>query len=143
MPLKIIIIDDEECIRDSLRWYLEDLGHQVLTAAEPLACDIYHGHECVQKEPCADALIIDYKMPEMNGLEFIELLHDRGCKGMTSNMLLITGNTGDLNLEKVKALNCQYLQKPLSYAMLDGWLSSVMNSQKDHIFSAGSGQESS
>ena len=44
MLLKVIVIDDERYIRDSLRWYLEELGHHVITAAEPLACDVYHGH---------------------------------------------------------------------------------------------------
>ncbi len=125
-PLKIIVIDDEECIRDTLRWYLEDLGHKVQTAPEPLACDVYQGHTCCQDTACADALIIDYRMPRMTGLEFIELLKERGCQGMMSNILIMTGNAGDVNREKVAELNCNLLQKPVSYAELDQWLDGVV-----------------
>jgi hypothetical protein len=28
--LKIMLIEDEACIRDSLTWFLEDLGHEVI-----------------------------------------------------------------------------------------------------------------
>ncbi len=131
--LKIIVIDDEECIRDTLRWYLEDRGHKVFTAPEPLACDIYQGHSCCQETACANALIIDYRMPRMTGLEFIELLKERGCKGMLSNILIITGNTGDVNREKVSELNCNLLQKPVSYAELDQWIDGVAASYQQSV----------
>ena len=128
--LKIIVIDDEVCIRDTLRWYLEDRGHKVLTVPEPLACDVYQGHSCCQDIECANALIIDYRMPRMTGLEFIELLKERGCKGMTSKMLIITGNAGDVNRKKVSELNCSLLQKPVSYNELDNWLDGVLARQQ-------------
>ena len=53
---------------------------------------------------------------------FIEHLKNRGCKGITSNILLITGNVGDVDQKKVAELGCTLLQKPLSYAELDEWL---------------------
>ena len=37
MPLKIFVIDDEESIRISLKWHLEDLGHLPHAVGVPLA----------------------------------------------------------------------------------------------------------
>jgi len=46
MKMRIFVIDDEECIRDTMQWHLEDQGHEVLTAHCPLICDIYQGYHC-------------------------------------------------------------------------------------------------
>jgi len=46
MPLKIFVMDDEESIRISLKWHLEELGHQVITAARPHLSGMLPGHLC-------------------------------------------------------------------------------------------------
>ena len=125
MPLKIFVIDDEESIRLSLKWHLEELGHEVISAAHPQLCDVFHGHHCSQDEACGNALIIDFRMPGMTGLEFIEMLLRRGCRGSTANMLIISGNTGDIDMAKVKEYGCSVMQKPVSFAELEGWLDGV------------------
>ena len=125
MQLEILVIDDEECIRDSLKWYLEDLGHEVRTASEPAACGVYLGHMCSQSVACGDALLIDYNMPGINGLEFIERLKKRGCKGITSNMLIMSGNVSDIDMVKAEELGCKVLQKPVHFEMLDAWFVEV------------------
>ncbi|MDH3997384.1 MAG: response regulator [Desulfuromonadales bacterium] len=119
MKLRILIIDDEECIRDTFRWHLEDQGHEVLTASEPLSCDIYQGGECCHQHPCADLLFVDYHMPRMNGLEFLEYLHQKGCKGLAAHRVLITGDSSAVDMEKVRELGCQLKEKPVNYEELD------------------------
>lgn len=125
MPLKIFVIDDEESIRISIKWHLEDLGHEVVTAERPQFCDALLSHQCNQGSACGDALIIDYRMPGMTGLEFIEMLVQRGCRGSTSNMLVISGNTGDIDMARVRTLGCTVMQKPVSFAELESWLAEV------------------
>ncbi len=119
MRLKILIIDDEECIRDSFKWHLEDMGHKVVTAPEPMLCELYSGHDCQLEHPCADLILIDYRMPRMTGLEFIELLSKRGCIIHPENRVLISGDTTSIDMAKVKQLGCQVLQKPISLDTLD------------------------
>ena len=125
MRLKILVIDDEECIRDTFKWHLEDLGHEVLTASEPMMCDVYNGHDCHKEHPCTDVLLIDYRMPRMTGLEFIELLSKRGCKSLAANRIIISGDTSPIDMDKVKQLGCQVLQKPLSLKRLEETISKV------------------
>lgn len=122
MTPKVFIIDDEECIRDSLKWFLEDLGYDVQTAEEPTACSVYGGHDCSQTAPCGHALIIDHQMPTMTGIEFIELLIKRGCKGVVSNMLVISGNISQVDMEKAAMLGCTVANKPVDLVFIKKWL---------------------
>jgi len=125
MKLKIVLIDDEESIRDSLTWYLEDLGHEVIAAKAPEECFAYQGQHCQQDTPCGHALITDYKLPKMTGLDFIEAMVQRGCKGMTSNMLIMSGNATAIDREKAANLGCKIAQKPLRFDFVDRFLEEV------------------
>ena len=64
--MKILLIDDDEWIRDSLRLFFESEGCQIIaleTAEEgmkALQCESY------------DIIITDYKLPGMDGLTFLE-----------------------------------------------------------------------
>ena len=64
--MKIVVVDDEPTIVLMCRRVLEAQGHTV------------HGFTSVQaalaqlQADTADLLVVDYKMPELNGLEFIE-----------------------------------------------------------------------
>jgi len=120
--LKILVIDDEKSIRDSLQWFLEDMGHEVMVASAPFDCYVYQGGNCTNAVSCTDVLLIDYNLPEMNGLEFIQLLKERGCKGVTQNMILMSGDTTSIDMAVAKKLGCTVVQKPMSFDFLESWL---------------------
>lgn len=119
MQLRIFVIDDEECIRDTMKWLLEEQGHEVLTASEPLLCELYQEHECTQEFPCGDILFIDYKMPRMTGLEFIELMSQRGCQSPAENKILMSGNINEIDMKKAQQLGCQVVEKPLPLTVIN------------------------
>jgi len=119
MALRIFVVDHEECIRDSFQLHLEEQGHEVLTANEPSSCLVYQGHDCTKDHPCGHALFIGYHLPKMNGLDFIEMMEDRGCKGIARNKILMSGNTTDIDLERAERLGCKVLQKPVSLQFID------------------------
>jgi DNA-binding NtrC family response regulator len=64
--MKIVVVDDEPTIVLMCRRVLEGQGHSV------------HGFTSTQaalgqlEADAADLLVVDYKMPELNGLEFIQ-----------------------------------------------------------------------
>jgi PAS domain S-box-containing protein len=68
----ILVVDDEELIREMLREYLEDQGYSVLTAAD--------GHEALnvyeKTESAIDIVITDLGMPEMGGEQLYACLRD-------------------------------------------------------------------
>ena len=63
--MKILLVDDDEWIRDSLSLFFEAEGCNLLTfeTAE-------EGMEAVKKQ-AYDIVISDYKLPGMDGLEFL------------------------------------------------------------------------
>ncbi len=64
-PLSIIIIDDDESVRVSLKFHFDDCGFQtssVETAEEALD---------LMKKAQVDAVIVDLRLPGMDGIEFI------------------------------------------------------------------------
>lgn len=63
-PLRVLIAEDEALTRTILRARLEKLGHQVVAEAENglQAVDYARTHK-------PDAIIMDIKMPEMDGIE--------------------------------------------------------------------------
>ncbi|MGD9301077.1 MAG: response regulator, partial [Desulfobacterales bacterium] len=74
--MKILIIDDDEWIRDSLRIYFEAEGCHVVvleTAEEGLAELEYQPY---------DLIIVDYKLPGLNGLEFLKRTYDEHSDAM-------------------------------------------------------------
>ena len=125
IKLKIMLIEDEACIRDSLTWFLEDMGHEVIDGLVPFNCEVYHGESCSGNVSCADVLLIDQHLPGMIGLEFIQLLKERGCKGITSNMILMSGDTTSIDRTKAERLGCTVVQKPMSFEFLGDWLENV------------------
>jgi len=64
----ILIIDDEEVLRDGCRQVLEKCGYAVLTAGQ--------GIEGINlaREHLPDMVFIDLKMPNISGMEIIEIL---------------------------------------------------------------------
>jgi CheY-like chemotaxis protein len=65
---RILVIDDEDVLRNALRVVLESAGYEVLDAARGAAgLRLYH-------ERGADLVLVDIFMPEMDGLEVIRAL---------------------------------------------------------------------
>jgi CheY-like chemotaxis protein len=69
MPKKILVIDDEEAVRQIVGEMLLLEGYEVITAPNGKV-----GLQLFRKEP-TDLIITDIFMPEMEGLETIRQLH--------------------------------------------------------------------
>src|SRR5437899_12781272 len=68
---RILVIDDEAPIRDSLKMMLEYEGYEFLAAATG-----QEGLALVERE-APDLVLLDVKMPGMEGLEVLERLRNR------------------------------------------------------------------
>ena len=64
MYRRILLVDDEPVLLKSLRPFLEDAGHQVLTATEAGSA-----FEILESDR-PDAIVCDVGLPGMDGLEF-------------------------------------------------------------------------
>ena len=91
MQPRILLVDDENAIRDSLYALLEGDGYEVLAASNgPDGLTIFR-----QSTPPIDLLVTDYNMPQMSGLELA-----RACSLLSKELsvLYISGSHPDENL---------------------------------------------
>ncbi|MBE6251020.1 MAG: sigma-54-dependent Fis family transcriptional regulator [Bacteroidales bacterium] len=103
--MKILIIDDERSIRNSLGEILSDEGYDVDVAEDGTV-----GCEMVQKEKY-NVIFCDIKMPGMDGLEVLDRLNEMG---VDSAVVMISGH-GDIDtaVECIKKGAFDFISKPL------------------------------
>jgi len=123
--MKILVVDDDPAICNMLKMILSARGHEVDTYLDPTATPIVKAQECLgtgEGFHCADAMLIDYFMPNMNGLEFLNLLDERGCGLFNDNKAIITAyGTNELR-QKLDQLGVKYFRKPFKLHEITQWL---------------------
>lgn len=102
---KILVIDDEQPIRASLKEILEYEGHTVAEAED--------GMEGVVEASKSkyDAIFCDIKMPKMDGLDVLDMLES---KGVNVPVIMISGHgTVETAVQALKKGAFDFIQKPL------------------------------
>ena len=103
---QILLVDDEELIRVTGKYSLNEMGYDVLLAGNGIeAVDIFK-----EKFAEIDLVVMDMIMPEMNGREaFYKMKEiDPNCK-----IIISSGFTKDDNLKKLKEDGLLgFIQKP-------------------------------
>ena len=108
--LRIVIADDEPIIRLDLRKTLENMGHQVVGEAGD-------GTKAVEaaRELKPDIIILDIKMPEMDGIEAAKIITTEGV----APVLLLTAYSQKDLVDRAKDAGVfAYLVKPFKEADL-------------------------
>jgi two-component system response regulator ChvI len=87
-PIRIVLVDDDDSFRESLGLNLLDEGFDVqsFAAGEP-ALDYF------QQGGGADVILLDWRMPGMNGLEVLRRLRRTG---MTTPVIFLTALSDDI-----------------------------------------------
>jgi DNA-binding NtrC family response regulator len=107
---RILVIDDDESIRTTLKAILEDAGYVVDLAAS--------GSEAIQKtkETAYNVALIDIRLPDMEGVELLKLIKDPVPR---TRKIMLTGYPSMQNA--ISALNKNadgYLIKPVDLEKL-------------------------
>ena len=117
--LRILVVDDDTTVRESLRLYLEDLDHTVLEAA-----DGREGLEQFRRES-PDLALIDLRMPVLDGLRVLEQL----TRDAPETPLIVISGTGRIG-DTVEALRLgawDYILKPIDdLSILDHAIAKAM-----------------
>jgi two-component system response regulator PilR (NtrC family) len=101
---KVLVVDDEESIREFFEIMLKREGYEVWTAS--------NGKEALErlKKGRADLILSDIQMPEMSGLELLSKVKEQDPEAL---MIMITafGST-ETAVEAMKLGAYDYVQKP-------------------------------
>jgi two-component system cell cycle sensor histidine kinase/response regulator CckA len=111
MAETVLVVDDQDVVRDVIRLTLEGAGYTVLEAASPNAAI-----ELVRDEGPIDLLVTDVVMPEMDAFE----LADRIATEVPGIRILYTSGYTDAGAEG------PFIQKPFTPAQLVEKVSAVL-----------------
>jgi len=105
-PPKVLAVDDEQVVCESIRRVLTEEGYEVATSTSSRA-----GLDLLRKDNY-DLLLLDIKMPEMDGIEMLRAARDISPD---TEVLIVTGYaTIETAVEAIKLGAFDYLEKPVS-----------------------------
>jgi two-component system chemotaxis response regulator CheY len=112
--MKALIVDDSRAMRLVLRQMLTALGFEVAEAR--------HGREALtflQAHADTDVALVDWNMPEMNGLELVEAV--RADASLTKlRLMMVTTETEIAHIQRALAAGAnEYVMKPFSKDIIE------------------------
>ena len=117
--MRILLIDDDEWIRDSLQQFFEAEGCH-LTALET-------AEEAVAalKKQDFDIIITDFKLPGMDGLDFLGSIQESSARAIK---ILITAYGSEEVVAEAGRRGVQaFIEKPFTSDIVEGTLSSLID----------------
>jgi CheY-like chemotaxis protein len=112
LPPRLLLVDDEDAIRESLGEALEDDGFEVVTAANGR-----EALEILRNQPRPSAILLDLMMPVMDGWEFRrEQLNDPSLRDIP--VLVISASGRSSQTLRLQLGDVELFQKPVPYGAL-------------------------
>ncbi len=123
--MKIIIVDDEQVIREALFEYLTQEGHECKIASSG-----YEALALISKSK-PEVVLTDYNMPVMNGIELLKIVRERYSE---IRVIIFTGYADIENA--ISAINYgayAFFRKPLDLEDLSNTLKIIDHEMKNKI----------
>ena len=107
--MKILIVEDEDMIREGISDYLTDCGYETIQAADGLeALEQFSNHQVA-------LVLLDIQMPKLNGLEVLSEIR----KTSQVPVLMLTAfQDEEYKMSAFASLADGYLEKPFSLSLL-------------------------
>lgn len=111
--MRALVIDDSRAVRLIIGQILREIGMEVFEA-----CNGLEALEQLKHHPDIELLLVDWNMPEMNGLDFIRAVRSQPAYADV-RILMVTSEAGREQVNQ--ALNAganEYLMKPFGKDVL-------------------------
>src|SRR5262245_28781487 len=111
--MRALLIDDSRAVQIIVGQILRELGMDVLLAgngAEAL--------EQIKQNPDVELMLVDWNMPEMNGIEFIRAVRSQRAFDSARILMVTSEAQSDHVNEAINAGANEYLMKPFSKEVL-------------------------
>jgi len=112
--VRILIVDDSRSMRLILKRMLADMGHTEVVEAE-------HGGQALERleEGAPELALVDWNMPVMNGLEFVQALREVRDYDRMKVMMVTSESSPRLVYEALKAGADEYAMKPITREVIE------------------------
>lgn len=122
--ISIVLVDDHAIVRDGIKYLLEDEENLVVIGEGS------NGLEAIKlvEEIQPDLLIIDVRMPEMNGIDAVKIINQKPTK--TKAIVLSMHDSEEYILKSIDAKAMGYLLKDASKAEILKAIYTVYNGEK-------------
>ena len=120
MPRRVLVIDDDEMMLNTLQDLLYRGGYEVLSTADgPQGITIF-------KERHPELVLLDFGLPSMNGLEVLRKIRDLDAQ---ARVVVVTGHASDESAQvALRNGALSYLTKPVDPDALLQMLDAQLNS---------------
>ncbi|MFN7938574.1 MAG: response regulator [Bryobacteraceae bacterium] len=114
---RAMVVDDSRAIRLILTRTLAEFGYDVCQAANGKeALSVLEGHQDVS------LVLVDWNMPEMNGLEFVKNVRADDRYGEVKLMMVTTETQVEQMITALEAGANEYVMKPFTKEVIEGKL---------------------
>jgi CheY-like chemotaxis protein len=117
---RILIVDDEESIREIMQEVLSSNSHEIA-----LAADGAQAFDILRRNP-VDLAIVDRNMPGMTGIEIVRLIRENP-KTAGLKVLMCTGASVTKEIDEAFAAGADdYVLKPINFPQLLGKIAKAL-----------------
>lgn len=111
--MQALVIDDSATVRRVIRSFLATLGFETREA-----CDGREGLEELHSMPEPDLVVVDWNMPEMDGIGFIRRMRSEAVYDRVPVLMVTTESELSRVTEALNAGAGEYVMKPFTEEML-------------------------
>lgn len=122
--MRIYVFEEDPSLLNLLSTYLINQGHHVKGFSEGYKCPLYLLEECVcpASKPCAEAVIVNTRMPTKESVQILIDQDRRGCKLPKANKAVMSASFNSDQEEYVKQQGFSMIKKPYRLATITLWL---------------------
>jgi two-component system, chemotaxis family, chemotaxis protein CheY len=113
IPMRALVIDDSQAVRRIIGNIMKRLGYDTIEAGNGL-----EGLSQLEAHGLQDIVLVDWNMPEMNGLEFIKAVRAIPAYGDMPIMMITTETEMENISQAFLAGVNEYVMKPFDKEMI-------------------------
>lgn len=121
----ILVVDDMEANRAVLARRLEKFGYRVICV------DSGHAALAFINRTMPDIILLDYMMPQMNGIEVLHELRSMNSTREVPVIMVTARAEGDATIEALEAGADDYVTKPIDFDVLRARIETQLSKRKD------------
>lgn len=112
--MRVLIVDDSRSMRMILRRMMVEIGHTDI-------CEAEHGVQALSHLDSfeAELALVDWNMPVMNGLEFVEAVREARQFDRMKVMVVTSESSARIVYDALKAGADEYAMKPVTREVIE------------------------